>query len=296
METRKPMPQLPSRFWFHGLFSPAGTRSRRSRWTRQRLAGIVTVFLFVLSGCAHARRMVEVYTFQDTYFQKTLNTDYDSAYLALHTEIREVLTRDQFGTYQQALIDTFGAMLEWEKDQGKHDKRIPLLEKKRWKDPLPLNKPKAHIQSTYHVKFASGTITMDMLTGWDDDHLAIRRMRVCLLPTCISTSKKKALVANAEKLGVGKFFGAPPKEVPAKPGEKLLPQIERARASAATNSEEPAPPQEGQEPPSPDDSEETLPREDEPVSRPSGESQTPEPPSEADTGTTPTPSVPLPAE
>lgn len=166
------------------------------------IAVLVLLATVTLTACAHSRRMAEVNAFEAGYFQLLTLAAYEEAYDRLHAEVKARVTPEDYQTFYRVLTDTFGPLGSHEKVPGAHDQHIPLLERERRVDPLPPDKPDAALQSRHLVKFANGTATFLIRTGWENGRMVIRAQVLC----CMDEKTMEAIRARANELGVGHLF------------------------------------------------------------------------------------------
>ncbi|HTP42085.1 MAG TPA: hypothetical protein VML36_06660 [Nitrospiria bacterium] len=180
----------------------ARIRLRAQRLCRASLAVIV------LTGCAHnahSERIRQIRTFEAGYFQSLQQAEYDQAYASLHTEIKSIITPEQYRTYFTVLTDTLGPITAWKELSNPMDRRVALFDRAGRRDPLPPKNQKSMLEARYMLTFEKGHATIIIRTGWEGDRLAIRRQFLCCLPAELS----HRLQDHAATLGIGELFGAP---------------------------------------------------------------------------------------
>lgn len=159
-----------------------------------------------LTGCvpnAHSERIRQIRTFEAAYFQSVQQAEYARAYDALHTEVRSIITPEQYHTYFTALTDTLGPVTSWQELPNPMDRRVALFDRERRQDPLPPKNQKGMLEARYLLTFQKGQATFIIRTGWEGDRLVIRRQFLCCLPNEVF----QQLRAHAIALGIGDLFG-----------------------------------------------------------------------------------------
>lgn len=181
----------------------------------RRIAAGLLAAVVLLAGCAHNRRIVEVNAFEAGYFTLLVRSAYDESYAQLHSDAQAVVSPADYKKFYTVLTDAFGQMAGWEKVPGPHDQHIPLLERERRRDPLPIDDPKAVLQSRYKVKFADGTVTFLIRTSWEGGRMTIRGQVLC----CLDQKTVDAIQARAKEAGAMDLFESKPRAPAPAPAE-----------------------------------------------------------------------------
>jgi hypothetical protein len=162
-----------------------------------------------LTGCmpnAHSERIQQIRMFEAGYFQSLQQAEYDQAYASLHTEVKSIVTPEQYRTYFTVLTETLGPITAWKELPNPMDHRVALFDRAGRRDPLPPKNQKSMLEARYVLSFEKGRATFIIQTGWEGNRLAIRRQFLCCLPAELS----RRLQDHAVTLGIGELFGAAP--------------------------------------------------------------------------------------
>lgn len=202
-----------------------------------RHRGPCTVIYLLLAlaaaGClrsVYGERIAEITAVEAAYMESVAASAYADAYGQLHADVRAKITPEKFEAFYTVLTETFGPMTGWKRILSRIDKRVPLLEPARYRDPFPPDKPMKHWRSSYRLLFSDHTLQMTIITGWEDGRMVILGQLLCMTPKCMTLKEFKSLRAAATQKGVGELFGVRPK--PAPTPKPAMPQPPSRRGTA----------------------------------------------------------------